>query len=87
MAGEAANGRETLDPAHPQYIDEWLGGGLQKKSNMGFLPQYFYNYERLARSEGEDVEEVKRLDRRKSWTVAIMLFLFALFGVVRIGRK
>jgi hypothetical protein len=51
---------------------------------MGFLPQSFYKYERLARDEGGDVEENRPRDRRKSWTTAYLLvivFVFALAGI------
>lgn len=56
--------------------------------NMGFLPQSFYRYERLARNEDGLVEDVQPRGRRKSWSTAIVLvalFLAALAWITLRG--
>ena len=48
---------------------------------MGFLPDSFHKYERLARNEDGIIEEVEPKGRRKSWSTAgilVALFVVAL---------
>jgi hypothetical protein len=46
---------------------------------MGFIPQYFYKYERLAQDEegGLSSEQYSPPNRRKSWTAAMVLVALA----------
>jgi hypothetical protein len=45
---------------------------------MGFLPQYFYQYERLARNEYEHDEDARPRERRKSLLTAFVLIGLAI---------